>query len=80
MLAPVPGVKPEREAFVRAGLADAAALQPLWRTIVCDTETPVSAYGKVRGGHSPAFLLESVVGGERWARYSFIGVGARALA
>ncbi|MGB1698736.1 MAG: chorismate-binding protein, partial [Nannocystaceae bacterium] len=74
----MPGVKPERDSFVQAGLADATALRPLWRTIVCDAETPVSAYAKVRDRHSPAFLLESVVGGERWARYSFIGVGARA--
>lgn len=80
MLAPVPSVEPQRSVFVRTAFDDRLALQPLWRKIVCDAETPVSAYAKVRARHSPAFLLESVVGGERWARYSFIGVGARARA
>ena len=45
---------------------------PVYREIVADLETPVSAFLKVnRGGNS--FLLESVEGGERLARYSFIG-------
>lgn len=45
---------------------------PIFREVVADLETPVSAYLKVaRGSHS--FLLESVEGGERLARYSFIG-------
>jgi len=45
---------------------------PVYREVVADFETPVSAYLKVaRGKHS--FLLESVEGGERLARYSFIG-------
>ncbi len=47
-------------------------LIPVWREIVADLETPVSAFLKIsRGGHS--FLLESVEGGQRIARYSFIG-------
>ena len=47
-------------------------LVPIYREIVADLETPVSAYLKVaRGPYS--FLLESVEGGERLARYSFIG-------
>ncbi|MFQ5988221.1 MAG: anthranilate synthase component I, partial [Dehalococcoidia bacterium] len=47
-------------------------LVPIYREIVADLETPVSAYLKMaRGAHS--FLLESVEGGERLARYSFIG-------
>ena len=45
---------------------------PIYREVAADLETPVSAYLKVaRGEHS--FLLESVEGGERLARYSFIG-------
>ena len=45
---------------------------PVFRDVPADLETPVSAYLKVaRGDHS--FLLESVEGGERLARYSFIG-------
>lgn len=47
-------------------------LAPVCREIVADLETPVSAYLKIsRGNYS--FLLESVEGGERLARYSFIG-------
>jgi anthranilate synthase component 1 len=45
---------------------------PVYRKLVADLETPVSAFLKInRGGYS--FLLESVEGGERVARYSFIG-------
>ncbi len=47
-------------------------LIPVYREIVADLETPVSAFLKVnRGGYS--FLLESVEGGQQLARYSFIG-------
>ncbi len=47
-------------------------LVPVYREIKADLETPVSAYLKIaRGNYS--FLLESVEGGERLARYSFIG-------
>lgn len=49
-----------------------ANLIPVSREVLADLETPVSAFLKVaRGDHS--FLLESVEGGERLARYSFIG-------
>ena len=51
---------------------------PVWREIVLDGDTPVSAYAKL-GRRAHSFLLESVVGGEKWAAYSFIGVGARAV-
>ena len=47
-------------------------LVPVYREIVADLETPVSAYLKV-ARHPYSFLLESVEGGERLARYSFIG-------
>jgi anthranilate synthase component 1 len=47
-------------------------LIPVYREIMADLETPVTAFLKIaRGSHS--FLLESVEGGERMARYSFIG-------
>jgi anthranilate synthase component I len=45
---------------------------PIFRETMADLETPVSAFLKVRGD-GPAFLLESIEGGERLARYSFIG-------
>jgi hypothetical protein len=52
-------------------LAAQGNLLPVYREVAGDLETPVSAYLKVaRGDHS--FLLESVEGGERLARYSFI--------
>src|SRR4051794_39604957 len=47
-----------------------------------DLETPLSLYLKLahaRGGGRLSFLLESVVGGERFGRYSFIGLPARTL-
>jgi anthranilate synthase component 1 len=47
-------------------------LTPLWRELPADLETPVSAYLKLARGRY-GFLLESVEGGERLARYSFVG-------
>lgn len=46
-------------------------LIPVYREILADLETPVSAFLKIAG--TPSFLLESVIGGEKWARYSFLG-------
>src|SRR5437867_2026475 len=48
-------------------------LLPLCCDILADMETPVSAYSKIASGPY-SFLLESVTGGERIARYSFIGI------
>ncbi|MFQ5542739.1 MAG: anthranilate synthase component I [Nitrospiria bacterium] len=47
-------------------------LVPLYREVVADCETPVSAFLKIRKGDYP-FLFESVEGGEKWGRYSFLG-------
>ncbi len=49
-----------------------AGVVPVWREFLFDTDTAVTAYGKL---YRPpfGFLLESVVGGEQWARYSFLG-------
>lgn len=67
---------PSREDFARA--ARAGNLIPVYREIVADGDTPVSAYAKL--GRAPySFLLESVSGGETWAAYSFIGVEPRAV-
>ncbi|HDY87035.1 MAG TPA: anthranilate synthase component I [bacterium] len=46
---------------------------PVVKTILADTETPVSAYLKIRDRSTYSFLLESVEGGEKIARYSFLG-------
>ena len=55
---------------------------PLIAEALADLETPLSLYLKLaqpeRGGAN-SFLLESVVGGERFGRYSFIGLPARSL-
>ena len=47
-------------------------LIPVYREILADMETPVSAFRKIDRGEY-AFLLESVEGGEKWGRYSFLG-------
>jgi anthranilate synthase component 1 len=54
------------------------ALTPIVRELSADLETPTSAYLKLRAD-GPSFLLESVEGGERIARYSFIGVEPRCV-
>src|SRR5574341_2478007 len=56
-------------------LASQGNLIPLYREILADLETPVSAFTKINHGPS-AYLLESVEGGENWARYSFLGSGS----
>lgn len=45
---------------------------PLYREIIADLDTPVGAFLKLR--RQPSFLLESVQGGEKWGRYSIIGI------
>ena len=47
-------------------------LIPIYTEILADMETPVSAFKKI-GKNKYSFLLESVEGGEKWGRYSFIG-------
>jgi anthranilate synthase component I len=47
-------------------------LVPVYREILADMETPVSAFQKIDDGRH-SFLLESMEGGEKWARYSFLG-------
>ena len=55
-----------------SSLAGEANLVPVWREFLFDVDTAVTAYAKL--AEAPfGFLLESVVGGEQWARYSFLG-------
>jgi anthranilate synthase component 1 len=69
---------------IRPGLDEARALArdhtvvPLRHTFIADTETPVSAYLKLRGS-GPSFLLESAEGGQRVGRWSFLGVQQRSV-
>lgn len=62
--------KPSLEEFKKN--AAQGNLIPVYKEIVADLDTPVSAYMKIRGGDY-SFLLESVEGGEKWARYCFLG-------
>jgi anthranilate synthase component 1 len=63
-----------REEFV--ALAASYSVVPLSVEILGDRETPVSVYEKLVGGAN-GFLLESVEGGEQWARWSFVGWDSR---
>jgi anthranilate synthase component I len=59
-------------------LSERGNLIPMVREVLADGDTPVSAYAKL-GRQEGSFLLESVVGGEKWATYSFLGVAPRAI-
>ncbi|MEP6857282.1 MAG: chorismate-binding protein, partial [Gemmatimonadales bacterium] len=57
--------------------AETATLVPVWKDCLLDTDTPVSAFAKLRRGPF-AFLLESApAGGETWSRYTFLGTEPR---
>ncbi|MFH1153496.1 MAG: anthranilate synthase component I family protein [Pseudomonadota bacterium] len=66
---------PDKQRFI--DLATHSNVIPVCMEILADTETPVSVLQKFYDSSRPLFLLESVEGGERWARYSFMGVSAR---
>ena len=56
--------------------AAAGGMVPFVREVLLDADTPVAAYAKIAAGPF-GFLLESLVGGERWARYTFLGTEPR---
>lgn len=56
-------------------LARGQTVVPVYRRLMADALTPVSAFKRIAGGAEWAFLFESVVGGERIGRYSFLGAG-----
>ncbi len=62
---------PDKKTFLE--LARQANLIPVYQEVLVDMETPISLFYKVFVGHY-GFLLESLEGGEKWARFSFIGV------
>ena len=64
------------EAKRLVGNADTLLLRA---TRPADLETPIGAFLRLDDGSTPAYLLESVEGGERLGRYSFLGVGPRRL-
>ena len=69
-------LRPSKEAFRK--LAKRGNLIPVVREMLVDMDTPVSLFRKLDDG-ATSFLFESVEGGEKWGRYSFIGTGARAI-
>ncbi len=70
MTAPATRNQPSLDEF--RALAREHTVVPVWREVLADLETPVSAYRKLVGD-GEGFLLESVEHGERWGRFSFIG-------
>ncbi|HSM66584.1 MAG TPA: anthranilate synthase component I, partial [Ilumatobacteraceae bacterium] len=68
-------IQPTRDEF-HAHAAE-HTIVPVWTELLADLETPVAAYVKLVGDE-PGFLLESVEGAERWARFSFVGRNASA--
>ena len=58
-------------------LAEKHNVIPVCIETLADTETPVSLFKKIYNNKGPIFLFESVEGGERWGRYSFLGSSAR---
>jgi len=67
-------IHPTRDAFLR--LAAQGNVIPVYTDLMADFETPVSAYAKLKEA-GPSYLLESIEGGERLSRYSFIGCRPR---
>jgi anthranilate synthase component I len=63
---------PSAREFVR--LSRDHSLVPVYRIVTADLETPVSAFLRIAAEEPEAFLLESVEGGERVGRYTFIGI------
>jgi anthranilate synthase component 1 len=61
---------PPRNTFY--SLAEKGNLIPVYREIMADMDTPVSAFRKLDDGRF-SYLLESIEGGEKWGRYSFLG-------
>ncbi len=63
--------RPSRDEFVE--LSKTSSVVPVWREVLADLQTPLAVYDRLRGA-GPSFLLESVEHGERWGRWSFVGL------
>src|SRR6202163_3686902 len=63
-------VSPSFEVFVEQ--AREYTVVPIWREVLADLETPLSAFAKLVGDRE-GFLLEAVEHAERWGRFSFLG-------
>jgi anthranilate synthase component I len=62
---------PDYQTF--SAIVSEAELVPVYRKIVADLDTPLTLFAKVAEKHEHLFLFESMEGGEKWGRYSFIG-------
>jgi len=72
-------LRPSQEAFEElARRGQGVNWVPVVREILADMDTPLSLFRRLDDGRT-SFLFESVEGGEKWGRFSFIGAGARAL-
>ncbi|MGB0415053.1 MAG: anthranilate synthase component I [Coraliomargarita sp.] len=69
-------IHPSRSEF--EALALSGNTVPVYLDLTADCETPLGAYAKIRQD-GPAFLFESIVGGERISRYSFLGANPRKI-
>ena len=67
-------IYPTKDEFLQ--MASKYNVVPVFRDLNADTETPISLFKKV-AREPESFLLESIEGGERWGRYSFIGYRPR---
>ncbi|NOX33383.1 MAG: anthranilate synthase component I [Deltaproteobacteria bacterium] len=65
---------PDKQEFLK--LAKTCNVIPVCTRVLADTKTPVSILQKFYNKKKESFLLESVEGGERWGRYSFLGLSA----
>ena len=64
-------IAPDLATFI--GLAARHGVVPIHSELLADLDTPLAVYARLRGS-GPSFLLESAEHGERWGRYSFVGV------
>ena len=69
-------IQPSKSEFL--ALAQKGNTIPVYLDLTADCETPLGAYSKIRQD-GPAFLFESIVGGERISRYSFLGAQPRKI-
>ncbi|MEA2553160.1 MAG: anthranilate synthase component [Fimbriimonadaceae bacterium] len=68
---------PSRESYLAQ--TGGTRSMPVYREVLADLETPLSAYWKLAHDEDCSFLLESVTGGEQLARYSLLGVRPKAV-
>lgn len=64
-------IHPDKSTFCK--LAESSDIVPVYRELLADTDTPVTVLSRFAEDEN-AFLLESMEGGEKWGRYSFLGV------